>query len=116
MKIVSPKEWTGSNPIMYANFTQYSRADNEGKSVIIAEADKTKYDPRIGVIYDEETGIYKYTVTAQDEGATVMRFWRGNDIKLWNCSIALTAQDYADGFNMVTIDGIDWDDSGEKLT
>ena len=116
MKIVSPKEWTGSNAIMYTNFTQYSRADNGGSSVIIAEADKTKYDPRNGVIYDEETGVYKYTVTAQDDGATVMRFWRGNDIKLWNCSIALTAQDYADGFNMVTIDGIDWDDSGEKLT
>ncbi len=117
MKVVSPAEWTGSNAIMYANFTQYSRADNGGVSVIIADADKTKYDPRTGVTYDAEKGVYKYTVTAQDAGKTAMRFWRGNDVKLWNCSITLTAQDFADGYNMVTIDGgSTWDDMGEKLT
>ncbi len=116
MKIISPKEWTGSGAIMYTNFTQYSREDNGGVSVIIADADKTKYDPRTGVTYNEEKGVYKYTVTAQDAGATAMRFWRGNDVKLWNCSIALTAEDYAAGYNMVTIDGVAWDDMGEKLT
>ncbi|MBQ4128586.1 MAG: CotH kinase family protein [Ruminococcus sp.] len=116
MKIISPAEWTGSNAIMYANFTEYSRADNGGSSVILAEADKSKYDPRTGVEYDAERGVYKYTVTAQDAGKTAMRFWRGNDIKLWNCSILLTADDFANGYNMVTIDGFEWDDSGEKLT
>jgi len=116
MKVVSPAEWTGSNPTMYVNFTEYSRADNGGVSVIIADADKTKYNPKTGVEYLSDKGVYKYTVTADDAGATVMRFWRGNDVKLWNCSIALSAQDYAEGYNMVTIDGgATWDDMGEKL-
>ena len=117
MKIVSPEEWASSNPIMYVNFTQYSRADNGGVSVIIADADKSKYDPRTGVEYDAESGVYSYTVTAADAGKTAMRFWRGNDIKLWNCSILLTAEDFAAGYNMVTIDGgTTWDDKGEKLS
>ncbi len=116
MKIVSPAEWTSSDPIMYVNFTQYSRADNGGVSVVLADADKSQYNPRTGVEYLSDRDVYKYTVTAQDAGATVMRFWRGNDIKLWNCSIALTAQDYAAGYNMVTVDGGSvWDDMGEKL-
>ncbi len=116
MKVISPAAWTDANPTMYVNFTQYSRADNGGVSVIIADADKSKYDPRTGVEYLADRGVYKYTVTAKDAGATVMRFWRGNDIKLWNCSIALTADDYAQGYNMVTIDGgTTWDDMGEKL-
>lgn len=117
MKIVSPKEWSGSDPTMYVNFTEYSRADNDNKSIIIADADKTQYDPRTGVEYLADKDMYKYTVTQQDAGATVMRFWRGNNEKLWNCSIPLTAEDYAAGYNMVTIDGgAVWDDMGEKLT
>ena len=117
MKIVSPAEWTSSNAIMYANFTEYSRADNGGVSVIIADADKSQYDPRKGVEYLADKGVYQYTVTSEDEGKTAMRFWRGNDVKLWNCSIVLTAEDYASGYNMVTIDGgATWDDMGEKLS
>ncbi len=116
MKVISPQEWSSNNPIMYANFTQYSRADNGGVSVIIADADKSQYDPRTGITYDVEQDVYKYTVTKEDAGKTAMRFWRGNDVKLWNCSIVLTAEDYANGYNMVTIDGgSNWDDSGDKL-
>ena len=117
LKVVSPQEWLGNNPIMYANFTEYSRADNGGKSVIFADADKTKYNPRTGVEYLESSDIYKYTVTAQDAGATVMRFWRGNQEKLWNCSITLSAEDYVNGFNGVTVDGgTIWDDRGERFS
>ncbi len=117
MKVISPLGWLDSNPIMYVNFTEYSRADNNNKSIVFAQADKTKYNPRTGVEYIENRDIYKYTVTAEDAGATVMRFWRGNIEKLWNCSITLSAQDYANGLNMVTVDGgTTWDDTGEKLT
>ncbi len=116
MKVISPAEWDDANPTMYVNFTEYSRADNGGKSVIIADADKSKYNPRTGVEYLSDEGIYKYVVTKADDGATAMRFWRGNNEKLWNCSIVLTADDYASGYNMVTIDGgSTWDEMGEKL-
>ena len=117
LRIVSPEEWESNNPIMYVNFTSYSRADNGGKSVMIADADKSKYNPRTGVEYIESSDLYKYTVTAQDAGATVMRFWRGNQEKLWNCSITLSAEDYANGFNGVTVDGgTTWDDQGELFS
>lgn len=117
MKVISPAQWEDANPTMYVNFTEFSRADNGNKSVIIADADKSKYDPRTGVEYLASKGIYKYTVTSKDAGKTAMRFWRGNAEKLWNCSIVLSAQDYADGYNMVTIDGGSaWDDMGDKLT
>ncbi len=116
LKVISPSAWVENDPIIYANFTDYSRADNGNVSVIIAEADKSKYDPVTGVEYLSDRGVYKYTVTSADAGATAMRFWRGNDVKLWNCSIALTAQDYANGYNLVTVDGSAWDDEGELLT
>ena len=117
MKVISPAEWESSNPTMYVNFTEFSRADNGNKSVVIASADKSKYDPRTGVQYLSDKGVYKYTVTSKDASKTAMRFWRGNDEKLWNCSVVLTAQDYANGLNMVTIDGGSaWDDMGDKLT
>ena len=117
LKVVSPAEWDDADTIMYVNFTQYSRADNDNMSIIIADADKSKYNPRTGVEYLSNRGIYKYTVTKANDGATAMRFWRGNNEKLWNCSVTLTADDYANGYSMVTVDGgIVWDDMGEKLT
>lgn len=116
LKVISPAEWAANDPIMYVNFTEYSRADNGNVSVIIADADKSQYDPRTGVEYLSSKGVYKYTVTSADAGATAMRFWRGNQEKLWNCSIALTAEDYANGYNLVTVDGSSWDDSGELQT
>lgn len=116
LKVISPAQWVENDPIMYVNFTQYSRADNGNVSVIIADADKSQYNPRTGVEYISSKGVYKYTVTSADAGKTAMRFWRGNQEKLWNCSITLTADDYAKGYNLVTVDGSSWDDSGELQT
>ena len=108
-KVESPADWA-QNSTLYANFTASSRSDNDDKSVVIADADKTKFNPVQGVTYDGERGVYAYTVTAADAGATAMRFWRGNAEKLWNCTVAITAADYAAGNNTAVI--TDWTDSG----
>jgi len=112
-KIESPTEWA-DNATLYANFTSYSRADNGGVSIIIASADRTKYDPVQGIVYDSQRGLYKYTVTAADAGAAAMRFWRGNAEKLWNCTVVITADDYASGKNTAVI--TDWDDTGSLIS
>ena len=112
LKIEKPSNWA-SDATLYVNFTEYSRKDNDGKSIIIAEADPKKYSPSTGVRYDRERGMYSYTVTADDAGASVMRFWRGNSEKLWNSSVALTAEDYAEGVNTAVV--TDWEDAGYTM-
>lgn len=109
LKIENPVDWA-DYATLYVNFTDASREENNNQSVIIATADKSRYNPSTGVSYDSAKNLYKYTVTAADAGTTVMRFWRGNDEKLWNNSIVLTAADYADGKNTVVV--TDWTDSG----
>ncbi len=104
-KVENPSEWA-EGATLYANFTAYSREDNGGQSVIIASADKAKYDPVQGVTYNSDLGLYQYTVTAADAGATAMRFWRGNAEMLWNCTEAITAEDYAKGVNTAVV--TDW--------
>lgn len=115
LKIENPADWaTTSDPILYVNFTDASRAENGGTSVIIATADKDRFDPSTGVTYDSGYGLYKYTVTAADAGKTVMRFWRGNSEKLWNESVVLTAADLASGKNTAVV--TDWSDTGYLTT
>lgn len=115
LKIENPADWaTTSDPILYVNFTDASRADNGGTSIVIAEADTSRYNPSTGVTYDSEYGCYKYTVTAADAGKTVMRFWRGNSEKLWNESVVLTAADLASGKNTAVV--TDWSDTGYLTT
>ena len=113
VRIQSPAEWA-ENATLYANFTDYSRADNGDKSIVIADADQTKVKPVVGV---ESAGekLYRYTVTAADAGAAVMRFWRGNSEKLWNSSKVLTAENLrTNGVNTVVVS--DWDDTGDYET
>ena len=108
-KVENPANWA-QNATLYVNFTDASRAMNGGTSVMIASADKTKYDPSTGVTYDAEKQAYRYTVTAENAGKTVMRFWRGNDEKLWNETVAITAADYAKGLDTAVV--TDWSDTG----
>ena len=108
-KVENPSNWA-QDATLYVNFTDASRTDNGGVSVIIADADKTKYNPVTGVSYDSAKSAYKYTVTAADAGASVMRFWRGNAEKLWNETVAITADDYAKGLDTAVV--TDWSDTG----
>ncbi len=109
LKIESPSNWA-DGAILYVNFTDATRAENGDKSIIIADADKSRYSPREGVVYDAASGLCKYTVTAADAGATVMRFWRGNSEKLWNESVALHAEQLSSGVNTAVVTG--WTNTG----
>ena len=116
-KVENPPEWTvdtssysSASAVLYANFTAFSRADNGDKSIIIADADPAQVHPVTGIVRDSTRGLYSYTVTEADAGATAMRFWRGNQEKLWNCSVTITADDYAQGKNTAVI--TDWTDTG----
>lgn len=109
LRIDNPANWANT-ATLYVNFTDASRAENNDQSVVIASADKSRYAPVTGVTYDSPRGLYKYTVTDAGAGATAMRFWRGNDEKLWNEAVLLTADDLAAGKNTVVV--TDWTDSG----
>lgn len=109
LKIENPTNWA-DGAILYVNFTDASREENNSQSVVIATADKSRYNPATGVTYDSARRLYKYTVTAADAGATAMRFWRGNEEKLWNDSVVLSAEDYAEGKNTAVI--TDWTATG----
>ena len=109
LQISNPSTWA-QNSTLYVNFTEYSRADNNNQSIVIADADKTKYDPKTGVETVENNTLYKYTVTDADAGKTVMRFWRGNAEKLWNSSVAVTYENYRKGTNVAVV--TDWENSG----
>lgn len=96
--------WENDAALMYINFTKASKLDNNGQDVNISSADISKYNPK-AVNTKEEEHIYKYYVDEKDEGATNLRFWRGNSSTLWNNSIILSYEDYSEGLNCVKITG-----------
>ncbi len=62
LKIDNPSNWAESAVVMYVNFTSASRAENDNKSIIIAEADKSRYS------------IKMYSITARQlKAADVLR-------------------------------------------
>lgn len=103
-------QWEKDDAVMYVNFTNASKEENGGNDVLISSADKKMYNPKI-VEKKIEEGIYQYVVEKEDEGATTLRFWRGNSTTLWNCSKKLTYEEYASGNNCVKIKG--WTNEGE---
>ena len=112
LKVENPANWATEPQgiVLYVNFTDATREENGNASVVIADADKDRYDPSTGVTYLADKGLYQYTVTAENAGRTVMRFWRGNAQKLWNESVAITAKDLAAGRDIAVV--TDWSNTG----
>lgn len=102
-------EWENDEALMYVNFTEASKEENGGNDVNISSADEYLYNPR-SVEGKIEDYIYVYTVTSADEGATELRFWRGNTDNLWNCSIIFNYSQYLEGQNCVKVTG--WNNIG----
>ena len=102
-------DWEGSDALFYVNFTDASKEDNGGNDITISSADSGKYAP-ILLTEEIEDDVFTYTVTEEEEGATELRFWRGNADTLWNCSVTLSYKDYKAGNNCAKIQG--WNDEG----
>lgn len=98
-------QWENDDAVMYVNFTNASKEENGSNDVLISSADKKMYNPK-KVKNKVEKDIYRYVVTQKEEGAAKLRFWRGNDTTLWNCSIVLSYDDYIKGLNCIKI--TDW--------
>ena len=101
--------WEQANAVFYVNFTNYSKTDNNGQDITISNADSTKFSPVL-LTNEIETQVFKYVVTAEDEGAASLRFFRGNSAALWNNSVVLNYSDYKLGNNCVKVQG--WDNTG----
>ncbi|MBD5089968.1 MAG: VWA domain-containing protein [Clostridiales bacterium] len=105
------KDWENEDAQIYINFTNASKTENGGKDITISTADKNLYQPKI-VNIKADTNVYAYKVAEEDEGKTVLRFWRGDKEKLWNCSIPLSYSEFVEGNDSIRILG--WNDTGEK--
>lgn len=101
--------WEQSNAQFYINFNKYSKSDNGGRDINIKNADKDAVSP-IKLTDSPETQVFRYVVTKEDEGATELRFFRGNDENLWNESVLLRYSDYKQGNNCAKVKG--WDNNG----
>lgn len=95
-------QWENDDAVMYVNFTDASKEENNGNDVLISSADKKMYNPK-KVENKTEKYVYEYVVTEEDEGSTKLRFWRGNDTTLWNYSVVLSYEEYLKGLNCVKI-------------
>ena len=104
--------WLNDKAVIYANFNQASKAENSGKDISLEECDTDLYSPS-KCISQTEGNYYIYTVTEEDEGKDVLRFWRGNENTLWNCSIQLDYEDFAKGYDCIKVKG--WNDNGELV-
>ncbi len=91
------KDWKISDALMYVNFDDVSKVEPGDKDVnILAEKESGRYKPQI-TDYEIEDNVYTYIVTKQDEGKEVLRFWRGNETTLWNCTITLEYKQFKGG-------------------
>ena len=96
--------WENDDAQFYVNFSSASKDKNYGTDVDISEAAPSLYHPeKVDSAIGEH--IYAYIVSFEEEGAEELRFWRGSDHKLWNCSILLSYEDYADNINSIVVNG-----------
>ena len=97
-------DWSKDDAVFYMNFTSASKEQNHGNNITIENADKSIYNP-IKVTEEVESYVYQYTVTEKEAGSGALRFWRGNEETLWNCSVVLSYEDYLQGMNCVKVTG-----------
>ena len=100
-------DWTRDNAEIYVNFTE--EAKNGNTDIKFCNADKKIYNPK-EIDYEETANVYAYIVTVEDEGSTALRFWRGNDTTLWNCSEKLEYSEFKNGKNTIKVTG--WNSAG----
>lgn len=102
------KDWKNDGAIMYINFSDASKKENADKDIVLKNSDKELYNPIL--LKNQITkDIFMYIVTNEDEGAVNLRFWRGNETILWNCSICLSIEEYKKGNDCIKING--WDEN-----
>lgn len=103
------EEWRYSNAQYFINFTGASKEENGGKDINLDFVDRKSYSP-ILLVEEIEEDVFTYTVTEEEEGKTELRFWRGDNSILWNCSVVLSYKDYKAGNNCVKVQG--WNNKG----
>lgn len=96
-------DWKKDGATLYVNFSDVSKESNGGKDISI-NGNVTNINPKI-VSYEVNENIYAYAVNEDDIGKDILRFWRGNDTTLWNCSITLSYEEYKEGKNSIKIKG-----------
>lgn len=102
-------DWKQNEALFYINFSNAAKSENNEQDIYLPTANTDLYAPKhVGDIRSEY--LYAYTVTEEEKGANTLRFWRGNANTLWNCSVALTAEEYQAGMNCIKI--TDWNESG----
>lgn len=106
-------QWENDDAQFYVNFSNASKDENYGQDIDISKADASIYQPeKMDIAVGEH--IYAYIVSFEEEGAEELRFWRGSDRMLWNCSVLLTYEDYAGHQNSVVVNG--WNNTGDTVT
>jgi len=109
-------DWEKDGAKIYVNFSDASKEDNGGNDIALSSADKDKYNPKevnLDLNLNQNNHVYGFIVSNADAGKSVLRFWRGNENTLWNCSTTLTYNDYLNGINTVKI--LEWNNDGGKV-
>lgn len=102
--------WENSSAMMYVNFSSASKVENGGSDIDIESMKNSEIYKPHKLDYQISEHVYAYIVTKEDEGKNVLRFWRGNESTLWNCSVVLDYKEYKKGNNCVKVTG--WNSQG----